>query len=86
MHGLMKTGDLYKVEGTGGYVMIMKINGDMITYSPLFWTEKIVTFKSEKNDFMRHHEKSDHPRSIPVVEARLDHEIMRRWNCIIKSQ
>lgn len=68
--------------GGAGYWMVMKVQGALVTISPLFWAEAIVYFTKPERTFRNDYEEVTNPPPLPIIMARYDHEYMRRLNRI----
>ena len=76
----LRKGRIYhhKDEQTG-YLMVMSFNKKEVTVSPLFGYSRIV-FDTFKRSYWDNAHKAYKGRLPPIIQARYDHEKMRRVN------
>lgn len=70
-------GKVYKA-AAGGYVVVTDLDREQVTYSPLFWRDKIDYFQASLNFFNAWHKPLTVSMPNPTIQARFDHELMRR--------
>lgn len=67
-------------DSTGGYFMIMSFTKEKVTISPIFGYHKIIYHTYERRWWDDMHKKYNDKGLHPIIQARFDHEKMRRLN------
>lgn len=77
----LRKGEVYcKKDAMTGYFIVMRYNKESVTISPLLWAEEIIYQKCSIRDFKLEYKVHSGNVGRPIIEARYDHEKMRRIN------
>ncbi len=73
-------GDVYKSSNgqEAGYFCVMKIEKGQVYHSPLFWNNDIMIFKLSIAGFVNRYDKVEYQLPNNLIQARYDHELMKR--------
>lgn len=69
-----------------GYFMVMKLKQDIVIYSPLFWNEEVVYMKTTVERFVEWFKPCEGCTGMPIIQARYDHQLMRRLNILWRNK
>lgn len=77
---MLRKGEVYiKKEAMTGYFMVVDYNKEEVKVSPLFWCEEI-TYQTIRREDLSLYKIHNENAGNPIVQARYDHELMRRRN------
>lgn len=69
-------------EGSSGYYMAMEVDKKEVTFSPIFGYKKLIYGCVPRSCFERLYSLHNGQVGNSTVQARYDHEVMKRWKII----